>query len=147
MFKNYVSKEFSDFIEIKARQDRMFSGDAAIVIPWEDISLYVMDWDNFITKYPSSFFIEKAIHEYFRYMSAFLFGDYNSLVWDESGTVKNDIHLVFNTFLKKHPNSKSAKILEFYLKEIEKNNEKVTDNLQEKVDEFMEQIWLDKSYT
>jgi hypothetical protein len=82
----------------------------------------------------------EAANEYFRYLRAFLFGDFNSLVWDESNSIKNDIRLVFHAFLEKYPDTKLANILKFYLEEIENNGGKVPDNLQEKVNKFMEQL-------
>ncbi len=141
LFKDYVSKDFRDFLKIKGRQNAgVFSADAAIVIPWEEIGQYVMDWESFIEKYPSSYFKGEAANEYFRYINSFLFGDYNSPVLDETSTIDKDIRPIFDNFLKKYPNSKSAQILTFYLEEVKNNEGKAINNLHKSVDEFIEQL-------
>jgi len=140
LFKDYVSEEFRDFIRIKADQDEMISPDGEIVVPWEYIGSRLMAWDIFMEKYPSSIFMEEAIGEYSTYMHFFLFGDVHSPAWYGDGIIENDIRLVFDAFLKKHPNTKSAKILTFYLNEIESNGGKVPSDIERRVTEFMRQL-------
>ena len=142
LFKNYVSKDFADFIEITARQAGVFSADAAIVISWEEIGSYIMDWETFIKSYPSSIFKEEAIESYYRYMYSFLFGDVNSPVIDidNSGIIKADIRLAFNDFLIKYTDSNSAKILTYYLEEIKNNDGKPAEDLQNKIGKLMENL-------
>lgn len=142
LFKDYVSKEFLDYIEIKARQNVVFSADAAVVVEWEEIGLYVIDWEMFIKNYPSSVFKKEAIDEYIRYMHLYLFGDYNSPVIDSDNPdiIRQDIRLEFNDFLKKYPDSNSAKTLTFYMEEMKNDNGIKLINLQEKVRKFMENL-------
>ena len=142
LFKDHVSKDFRDYIKIRACQDTiLFAADAGIIVPWEVVSSYAMDWETFMKKHPSSFFKDKAAEAYSFYMNVFLFGSDNTPVFDYSTqTIDKDIRLVFDKFLKKYPNSNSAKILKFYLEEVKNNSGKMPDDLWEKVNKFMEEL-------
>lgn len=116
LFKKYVTNDYKEYIRIKAEEDKvMYSADAGLMITFKGASERVLNWENFIEKYPDSKFISNAKENYFSYQNDYFFGEDNTPAHDDSGKYFEENIKEYNRFITSNPNSFTSKLAKIAL--------------------------------
>lgn len=123
-FKNYVTKDYSDFLILESKDNSvLYSADAGISITFEEVSVRVLYWENYLNKYPKSKMFEKAREEYLNYCTNYLFGMDNTPTFEYStNEIYPENQLEFDRFISKNPKSKLTALVNLLLTNIKKMN-------------------------
>ncbi|AWH86765.1 hypothetical protein HYN59_17340 [Flavobacterium album] len=142
IFEKYVTEDYSEFIAINAEEDKaLFSNDAAIAIPLEDVGKRVISWEKFIAKYPDSKRIGDAKNLYLDYVMSYLFGQDNTPVMDyESGKIYPENLADFKKFIARYPDSPTTKLINMVI-----SNKGSHDELRETILEEIKKMGFDTS--
>lgn len=112
LFKGHVSPGYQDFMALEAEDDKiLFDNDASITIPWKDVATRVLNWENFIAKYPDIKPAKVAADHYHYYQYAFLVGADNTPVLDENKIIYPEMREAFEDFIEKHPESPTSALV------------------------------------
>lgn len=111
IFKNYVTPDYRDFLALQSADDAvLWNADAGIIISWADLGKRIINWENFIMKYPRSRLYALARLNYLQYRYSYLFGMDNTPTHEhESVTLYPEIAEEFKSFVAKYPASDAAK--------------------------------------
>ena len=117
LFGSHVTADYRDYIQLNADDDKvLFDNDAAIAIPLEDVGKRIINWEDFIAKYPNSKLIANAKYLYLYYQTAYLFGADNTPVFDsEKNSINPENAEDFRKFCTKYPNSPTTKLVQIVL--------------------------------
>ncbi len=123
-FKNYVTKDYCDFLLLEAKDNSvLYSADAGIGITFEEVSERVLYWENFLNKYPKSKLFEKAREDYINYCMNYLFGMDNTPTFEYStNEIYPENQLEFDRFISKNPKSKLTALVNLLLTNIKNMN-------------------------
>ncbi|ALM48290.1 hypothetical protein AMR72_04880 [Flavobacterium psychrophilum] len=111
MFKKYVTDDYKEYLRIKADEDKVFySADAGLHVTFKEVSDRVLNWENFIAKYPKSKFISEAKEDYRIYLDDYFFGQDNTPAHDDSGKYYEENVTEYHRYIAKNPNSFAAKL-------------------------------------
>jgi len=107
IFSAKVEKDYQRYIDLVAHDDKeLYSADAGIIIPWEDLGKRLINWENFLKEYPGSTFKKQAEGFYHEYRYAFLMGYDNTPVIEYTTNIINEEPKnAFIKFAKEHPAS------------------------------------------
>lgn len=136
LFGNYVTEEYREFISMNAEEDKvLWAADAGIGISWEELGERVINWENFVRKYPDSKLADRAKANYRLYQYSYLFGMDNTPTYDyQANTLYPENAEEFNRFIKEYPESPTAKIAQQMLN----NNGKGFDALEQQMQKEFE---------
>lgn len=117
IFKSKLTPDFSEFVNLLARDDQeLFQADAAISVPRSEVQTRMLNWENFVKKYPKSELLDEAFGQYQFYLYAFLLGfDNTPTLAYQTGELSPEHLKEFQTFLKKYPNTKAAEAVRILL--------------------------------
>jgi hypothetical protein len=140
-FGRELSPAYREYLTIGGNeQHERFSSRGTILIPTDSLTSRIMEWENFIVSNPRFLLIKLAQDKYARYLGAFLAGMENSRIFDPQTNLLNEgSRTSFESFILKHPESRSAKLVQEYLNLLSLTNFGYT----EKVDSFL----LEKVFT
>lgn len=136
IFKKYVTPDYKEFIRINAEEDKvMYSADAGLVISFKGVSERVLNWENFISKFPKSKFIPDAKNNYRNYQNDYFFGEDNTPAHEDSGKYFDENITEYKRFISQNPNSFTTKLAKIALAHTESKDEllKIIQDEQEKV--------------
>jgi hypothetical protein len=117
LFKNYVSDDYKQFLELEAKDEEvLYSADAGLSISFNDLGKRVINWENFITKNPYSKLFPQALQIYKGYQYDYLLGMDNTPTFAiETNTFYPENITEFKQFIAKHPNSKTVVLIKVAL--------------------------------
>lgn len=129
IFKDYVTKDYKDFLYLKSEENKiLYAVDAGLIISFKDIGDRIISWENFIDKYPDSKLIKSVKDEYKRYQMDYLMGMDNTPTFetaaDEKYIYPENIQ-EFDRFLKKYPKSPTIPLIQLFKENFK--NEKIYD--------------------
>jgi len=111
LFKNYVSDDYKQYLGLIAKEEEvLYSADAGLVISFNDLGKRVINWENFIGKYPYSKLFSEALQIYKDYQYDYLLG------LDNTGTFENNAFYPenvteFKKFIAQHSKSKTVALI------------------------------------
>jgi len=125
IFKNYVSPDYKEYLEITAHEDiDLYSADAGLAVSFEEVGNRVLSWEKFIEKYPDSNLIEKAKELYRGYQLDYLFGLDNTPTREYTDkTIYPENIAEFNRFMATYPDSPTTKLVKIMLNHNGTNDE------------------------
>ncbi|OCA72054.1 hypothetical protein BBI01_07825 [Chryseobacterium artocarpi] len=111
VFKNKVTPDYDAYISQMAKDNKEnYAVNGGLLITWEELGDRLIEWENFINKYPKSPLIKTAKENYRNYLLDYLLGMDSSRIYDsEEGKIYDDIKEEYNRIIKKYPNSQTAK--------------------------------------
>jgi hypothetical protein len=117
IFKNYVSKDYRQYILMLAEDDKeLFAADAGIIIPWNAVGKRMFGWETFLKTYPNSALAPKAKEWYKYYQESYLLGMENTRTIEYTdGSIYPETKQEFENFIAKHPDSPTAKLVKIVL--------------------------------
>lgn len=134
LFKPYLPADYQEFVQLSADEDTvLFDGDAAIVIPWNEIGERVEHWDRFLQTYPSSQLLKTARNNYRNYLHAYVFGEENTRT-SENGKLMEDVETDFKAFAARNASKPSGRIIAKLLAANEKNLDEVLEDARKEID-------------
>lgn len=112
IFNNKVSEDVNQYIAITAREStELYTADAGLLLPFNQIGERVITWERFISKYPRGILIKEAKENYANYQINYLFGTDNTPTMDYPDTKLPDENKnEFKRFIKKYPESFTSKL-------------------------------------
>ena len=144
LFKNQLTSDYNDFLEIESKEDLvLYSADAGIIIPFKEVAERVLNWEKFLNKYPSSKLYGQARENYLFYIMDYLFGEDNTPTIDyQSKAIYPENKIEFERFISKNPTSKSVVLVQFLLDNIDKTES--TDDLRKILDKESSKYFIKK---
>lgn len=123
MFKGKVTDDYEYYLRTEAKENTvLYSADAGLLISFEDLGTRVLSWEKFITDYPKSALLERAVKKYQEYGYIYLMGLENTTTFDyENGSLEDDSKKEFKRFIAKNPNSNFAQIIKRLLAKVKEN--------------------------
>lgn len=111
VFKNKVTPDYAAYISQMAKDNKEnYAMNGGLLITWEELGDRLIEWENFINKFPKSPLIKKAKENYHNYLLDYLLGMDSDRIYDsEEGKIYDDKREAYNALIKKYPNSATAK--------------------------------------
>ncbi len=116
-YAEYLSDELKDYIALMATEsDKVTMKDAAIVIELDDLANRLVMAENYVVKYGGSPRIERVKETYAGYLSNFLGGSNNTLIYDyETKEIRQEIRDAYEKFSRENPDLVSTKAVRNWL--------------------------------
>ncbi len=113
-----LSVAYRAYLTILSReQQARFAGMAALPIPPDSLASHIIAWEHFMERFPRFISLRMARDHYARSLGTFLTGVGQSTVFDPETNLLNDSSkMAFETFVLKNPESKSAAVVNGYLR-------------------------------
>jgi len=131
LFKGKVSPALDDFLEIRSREMKQgYSEDAGLLISFKELYGRVINWENFMSKYPKFFMRDVAENYYTDYLSTFLSGMSNSPTFDqEQDKLLPNIKKLYEKIITHSDSRRSTKIISEFYTLLETTNFKMPKNM------------------
>ncbi len=144
LFKNYLTNDYAHFLEIEAKENTvLYSADAGIAISFKEVSERMLQWENFLIKFPNSKLFDAAKENYNFYVMDYLFGEDNTPVIEYADkTIYPENKTEFQRYIKENPNSTATILVQFLLDNID--TAKSTDDLRKLLDKELAKYFIKK---
>ncbi|REC61606.1 hypothetical protein DRF65_14200 [Chryseobacterium pennae] len=111
VFKNKVTPDYDAYISQIAKDNKEnYAVNGGLLITWEELGDRLIEWENFINKYPKSPLLKAAKDNYHNYLLDYLLGMDSDRIYDsEEGKIYDDKREAYSKLIKKYPNSNTAK--------------------------------------
>lgn len=141
-YSTYVTKDFKDYIDIMAvESNKVPAKDAALVISWDDIVKRALTHEQFISKHKDSVKLQDIKNLYNKYISFSLFGLNNTPLFAyETKEMVPEAKKAFSLTSVSSISSEYYKILGDYMQLLQKNNYKLTDEVDKYRKDTMQKI-------
>ncbi|MCT4595698.1 MAG: hypothetical protein N4A57_15730 [Anaeromicrobium sp.] len=129
----HVSEDMKEYIELQAIEtNNISSSDAALIISWKEVLDRALNHEKFINKYPDFPRVEDIKKQYLFYIMASIFGESNTPAFDYMDERLNEeLKESYFSLDLNDTDSKFIQTLKEYIELLEKNNYKLTDEVQE----------------
>ncbi|MBF8982863.1 hypothetical protein IZY60_04875 [Lutibacter sp. B2] len=130
-YKSYLSDDIKEYIDLMAEEsNQVMSDDAGLMISLDELGNRVITVEKHLEKYPDSRTKKQASTLYLNYFQAYIWGLPNTPLWDtETKKISDEALSSYKKIVAENKESKSAKALKDYIKAIEANNMKETDQI------------------
>ena len=137
-FSPYAGENIKVYIDIMAvESEKVPAKDAALVISWDEVLERAFSQEDYLEKYGDSVEADSVKELYGKYRTFILFGLNNTPLFSyEDKTMDKDARAAYEKAAKSNGDSELGKLLDSYMKVIEKNGYKLTDE----VDKFRKEI-------
>ena len=134
-FGSALSPAYREYLTIGSKEQlEPFAKDGTILISSDSLTTRILNWENFMTRYPEFVSIKMVQDQYAQYLGAYLAGMDNSRIFDPATNRLNESSQAsFEAFVVNHPESKSTEVVKAYLDLLKSTNFNYTD----KVDSFL----------
>ena len=131
IFKNYVSDDYKDFLKLRSEDIEYIDYFSSLEEQPEIIADKVINWENFLEKYPDSKLKEKAQNICYTYRDDYILALTSSQTTEvlKNGKINKDVKEL-NRFKNKYPNSPTTEIIKYYLENYK--NDDINDMLADK---------------
>lgn len=136
---DYLPEDSKRYIEIMAvESNELISEDAALVISWEELANRTLNTERFLTEFSDSSRRDVIGNMYRMYMEAYMFGMSNTPIheWTDSKKIYDEVLDSYKETIKTNEAAVTATILKEYLRMLEKNDQKMDDNIPKEIYEF-----------
>lgn len=132
-WSDVVSEDLKSYISIMAKQsDKPTANDAAIVISWDELARRAVEMEAFLERYPGSARFDEISQMYGYYRDFVFYGFNNTPLFDHvSKVIRNDALAGYKNFISEEAESSLSKSLKEFLELAEKNNFKLTTEVEE----------------
>ncbi|OQB14792.1 MAG: hypothetical protein BWY15_00946 [Firmicutes bacterium ADurb.Bin193] len=132
-WSNKASEDLKSYISIMAKQsDKPTAKDAALVITWDELARRAVEMERFVEKYPASARFNDIKEKYEYYKTFVFFGLNNTPLFSyDTKVMRNDALLGYKKFLEEGTDSNLAKSLKQFVELAEKNNLKLTKEVED----------------
>lgn len=127
IFKNVVTDDYRAYLKNEAFDNlKLYSADGGLVIPLEELSQRIINWENFLTKHSKSKLFVKSREQFKEYLMDYLFGMENTPSFEyDTNLVISQNKNEFERFVKNNKNSFSSKVVTLFL---DKTNRPIDSN-------------------
>lgn len=122
IFKNNLPEDYVAYLKLEAFDNTtLYAADAGFVISLKEVGDRVINWENFLTKYPESKLYPEAKEAYKDYLTNFLYGLDNTGNFEyETMVIYPESKKEFEEFMAKYPNSTAAKMTKVFTDALDK---------------------------
>lgn len=131
-YSSYVTEDLKDYIEIMAAEfNKVPVKDGAIMITWNELLQRALNQEQFIDKYKNSVKINDIKKLYNRYTAFILYGTNNTQLFSyDTKVLSSEAKNSYIKAIKVNNNSKLLSNIKGLLNVLEKNNYKLTDEVE-----------------
>lgn len=127
IFKNYVSTDYLDYLEITKEENKvMYSADAGLMISFETLGDRIGTWEAFRKKHPQTRLLKTVKEICYYYQQDYLFGMDNTPTIELGGNQGIYIYpenlAEFKRFKSQYPNSPTNKLIDLFLENFRNEN-------------------------
>lgn len=134
VFGDYLTKEYRDYLKIKAKMvNSPILADAALIVTRDKIAERIVEIENFRLTYPYSNFIDEINNIYSFYVSNFIYGNVNTPNFESNNKYNEGSIAVFQDTINKYPHTHFADILKNTINLLNANLNILTDDIKEKI--------------
>ena len=140
-FKTNISDDLFDYLTYRSEEvENHTYSDAAIMISWNELADRMVDWENFLSKYPDSDYFEDAKSMYEVYRFSFLIGANNTPAY-EYPTEILDTKLLesYKRYISDYPESSFTPVLKDLLILLDEESYKKTEKIMEFINPY--NVW------
>ncbi len=132
-FKTSISDDLFDYLTYRAEEVESHTfHDAAVIITWNELADRIIDWENFLSAYPDSQYIEDAKSMYDVYLYTFLIGANNTPAYEYPTEILDPKLLEsYKRYISEFPQSSFTPVLEDLLVLLEEESYEKTEKIQE----------------
>ena len=130
-YSPYLTEDIREYFEFKSlNSDEYYGEDGGLNITYEKLRERLVIGDQFLSKYSNSKRKREAAIEYVNYLSFYLYGDNNVPAFDyDTSKLKDKILESYRKIDLKDKNSHLSKTFKMYMPLLEKNNYKLTEEI------------------
>lgn len=141
-YTSYVTDEMKAYIEIMSVEaDHPTMEDASVLISWNELANRALKVENFLGKYKKSTKKSEMAELYTFYLRAYLMGAPNSYVYNwETKKIEEEILNSYKSTISENEGTKTAIRVKEYLNEIEKNNLKINEKIEDKGNHILKEV-------
>jgi hypothetical protein len=127
VFENKLPADYNEFVKLEAFENKdLIGADAGLSISFEELSVLVLNWENFLLKYPNSKLYAEVKENYKNLLNIYLFGLDNTPTYENNGDNTYELYdenkKEFERFTSKNPKSVASKIVLSLLEEFKNNS-------------------------
>jgi len=117
IFKHRVTNDLSAYLKLKSEEKKTpYLANDKVIVEWSDLRERLLNWENFINKYPNSKYLDKAKKTYNDYLTVYLFGTDTAPTFEYSSKkILPEREQEYLMMIRKNPKTISAKITKEYL--------------------------------
>ena len=132
-FGDRISLASQEYLkQLKIEFEEPYSDDGGIIITMKELGSRTVFWDDFVTKYPTSFFSGEAKQQFNEYKLTLLKGLDNTPAFGfEDKKISKEFLDTYNFIIKNSPNTETAALLKEYLVVLAKNKYKYCSEVEE----------------
>ncbi len=141
-YAEYVTDDIREYIEIMAEEStHIATDDAAIVISWDELLRRACVQEEYMKKYPQSLRLNEVKQLYEEYVRYSLFGTNNTPAFDfQIETINQDLLQSYKKLIQEGNNDHITQQIETYLKILEKNKFKRTDEIELYINDVYQEL-------
>lgn len=141
-YKPYLSDDIKDYIDLMAvESNQVMSDDAGLMISLDELGHRAIAVEKYLGKYPDSMMKKQASNLYLNYFQIYILGLPNTPLWDpETKKISDEALNSYKELVKENEQTESVKALKDYIKVIEKNNMKETNEINQFRDGLYKQV-------
>ena len=130
-FKNNTSASISTFLQLRDRElKNTFAEDARLLISFNDLGERIYDWDQYLKDYPDTRMKIEADYFLETYLETFLTGMENTKLFDSKSRILiPEVKQSYESYLKNHGDTKSARIIQEYYEILKRNQFEYSDSI------------------
>lgn len=121
LFTGRLTPDFQRYLDFRTKEDKvLYSADAGILVPWEDIGGRILVRENFLKDFPNSKLAPEIKNQLKYYRLDYLLGQDNTPVFsgvnEYADKIDEEIYREFLRFMKANPTSETTEMLTELLK-------------------------------
>ncbi|MDP2301133.1 MAG: hypothetical protein Q8N03_01755 [Ignavibacteria bacterium] len=129
-FGKYVSPAISEYLSIRKKElNEGFAQDAALMISFKSITQRILTWQDYLIKFPDSYYSSQVNSYTNMYINALLGGLDNSPIFDENRLLLPEVKKAYDYFIQKSDSTENFLLINDLYKKLEKNSFKVNDEI------------------
>ena len=136
-FEGNITNEYLDYLKVLAlNTNKPFMNDGSLTISMDKLAERILFVENFKMIYPYSNLIHKIDEIYTWYISTYLYGDIHNPNFNiDTFVIKEETLKEYEKTIEKYENTNFSDIVKKFRDSVENNNNKINDEIREKVNE------------
>ncbi|HRI47223.1 MAG TPA: hypothetical protein PK559_08995 [Ignavibacteriaceae bacterium] len=143
-FAKYLSPAFSEYLNYRSRElSEGFADDAALVITFKKVAKRILTWNDYLKKYPHSYYSLQINNIQENYIDALLGKFDNAPIFDDRGKLKNEVKSTYKFLVGQKDSSELKDYFSFLYNKLEQSDFTKTNEIEDIINS-RQQFYKDK---